>query len=193
MRWKSYIGAIAAILGLRFLDLYVTYRYTPDLKVEWNPLISLFGVSWPGLIFTQIAIVAFISVLMFFYFNRAPATIAQTGLSFSDFIYVYFFGKRRPWPARIFTMPTNIRRHLVFNGFLFMVITALISGFAIAHNALLIARAGFYIRFVAKYYSIYFPACFIAATIFSLNLFFVIEFVNYRRAQKAGAPCRGVI
>jgi hypothetical protein len=64
MRWKSYIGAIAAILGLRFLDLYVTYRYTPDLKVEWNPLISLFGASWPGLILTQIAIVAFIAVQM---------------------------------------------------------------------------------------------------------------------------------
>jgi hypothetical protein len=71
-----------------------------------------------------------------------------------------------------------------------MVITAIISCFAIAHNALLIARVGFYIKFVSKYYGIYFPACFIAATIFSLNLFFVIEFVNYQRAQKAGVPCR---
>jgi hypothetical protein len=184
MRWKSYIGAIAAILGLRFLDLYITYRYSPDLKCEWNPLISFFGMSWPGLIFTQIAIVAFISVLMFFYFNREPATIAQNGLSFNDFIYVYFFGKLRPWPDRIFTMPTNIRRHLVFNGFLFMLITSIISGFAIVHNALLIARAGFYIRFVAKYYSIYFPLCFIFVAVFSLYLFFAIEYVGYQRAQK---------
>jgi hypothetical protein len=184
MRWKSYIGAITAILGLRFLDLYVTYRYTPDLKFEWNPLISLFGVSWPGLILTQITIVAFISVLMFFYFNREPAKIAQDGLSFTNFIYVHFFGKLRPWPARIFTMPTNVKRHLVFNGFLFMMITSIISGFAIAHNALLIARAGFYIKFVSKYYGIYFPACFIAATIFSLNLFFAIEYLSYQRTQK---------
>jgi hypothetical protein len=185
MRWKSYISAIAAILGLRFLDLYVTYRYTPDLKFEWNPLISLFGVSWTGLILTQIAIVAFVSLLMFFYFNRAPATIAQNGLSFSNFIYVYFFGKLRPWPARIFTMPTNLRRHLVFNGFLFMMITPIISIFAIVHNALLIAHAGFYIRFVAKYYSIYFPACFITAALFSLYLFFTIEYVRYQRTQKS--------
>ena len=88
------------IILLRFLDLYITYLYTPDLRSEWNPLISIFGVSWLGFIFTQILIVAFVSLLMFFYFNRTSTEIDQKGLSFNDFIYVYFFGKLRPWPGR---------------------------------------------------------------------------------------------
>jgi hypothetical protein len=184
MRWKQYSCAIAAILTLRFLDLFVTYRFTPDLKAEWNPLVSFFGASWAGLIVTQIAIVAFVAWLMFFYFNRKPVETVLPNLSFNDFVYVYFFGKLRPWPARVFTMPTNLRRHLVFNGFLFFLITTIISIFAIAHNLMLMSRVDFYVRFVAHYYSIYFPACFIGITLFSVYVFFGMEYFRYRRMQK---------
>jgi hypothetical protein len=184
MRWKSYISVTGVILALRSLDLVLTYRYTPDLRHEWNPLVSLFGVSWPGFILTQLLIVVFVSAMMFFYFSRESTASFQNGLSFYDFSYVYFFGKLRPWPDRIFSFPINLKRHLVFNGFLFMLITILISGFAIVHNLLLIHGADSYIRFVSKHYGVYFPLCFITVAVFTLFLFFGIEYLNYRRAQK---------
>ena len=184
MRWKSYISAIAVIAALRALDLYVTFRYTPDLGREWNPVISFFGTSWTGFIVIQVIVTAFIAFLMFFYFNRGPTTTDQDGLSFLDFIYVYFFGKLRPWPERIVSFPTNLKRHLIFSGFLFMMITTLISVFAIVHNLLLMAQVERYVDFVARHYRIYFPACFMAVTVFSLYCFFTIEYLHYRRARK---------
>jgi hypothetical protein len=135
MRWKPYIGLVLAIAVLRFADLFITYYYTPNLKYEWNPLISLFKVSWPGFILTQIAIVLFVAFLMYFYFNRQSTVTILNNLSFADFIYVYFFDKLRPWPNRIFSFPINWRKHLVFNGFIFMVVTIFISGFAVIHNS----------------------------------------------------------
>jgi hypothetical protein len=186
MRWKSYGCAVGAILTLRFLDLYVTYRYTPDLRVEWNPLVSFFGVSWSGFILMQVLVTAFVSAMMFFYFSREPTVITQHNLSFNDFVYVYFFGKFRPWPRRIFSWPKNLKRHLVFMGFLFMLITLFISSFAIVHNLMLIVRIDSYVKFVAKYYGVYFPACFLIITVLSVTLFFAIEYLNYHRTQKVG-------
>jgi hypothetical protein len=185
VRWKAYISSVAAILFLRFLDLFITFRYTPDLKGEWNPLVSLLGVSWVGFCAIQLGIVALISFLMFFYFKRKPVAVVQTGLSYYDFIYVYFFGKLRPWPKRMFSFPTNAGRHLVFNGFVFMFVAIGISVFAIAHNVLLILRNGVYERFVANYYSIYFPSCFVIITIASVYAFFTIEYLSYSKRGKS--------
>jgi hypothetical protein len=169
-------------MGLRFLDLYITYLYTPDLEHEWNPLVSVFGVSWTGFIFVQLLIVAFVSLMMFFYFTREHVTIKENNLNFYDFIYVYFFGKLRPWPGRIFTVPNNYKRHLVFNGFLFMFLTMIISIFAITHNLLLMAEVYAYVSFVSEHYRSYIPICFILVTAFSVYFFFGREYLRYRRS-----------
>ena len=186
MRWKSFIFFVVIILCLRFLDLFITFQYTPDLQFEWNPMISFFGMSWIGFLVTQFIIVIFVSIFMFFYFNRKPITIFQTGLSYYNFIYVYFFGKLRPWPNRIFSFPTNYSRHLIFNGFIFMFITILISLLAITNNILLILHNHAYVNFVANHYSIYFPSCFIFITIASVYIFFTIEYLSYLKQKKIG-------
>jgi len=183
MRWKSYISCIALILGLRFLDLYLTFRYTPNLTQEWNPLVSIFGASWSGFIFMQIMVVLFVFSLMYFYFNRKMTVPSIQNLSFSDFIYVYFFDRLKPWPGRMISYPIHWSRHLVFNGFVFMVMTILISGFAIVHNLLLIHSIESYARFVAGHYKIYFPACFVLSGILSAHTFFMPGYLNYRRSQ----------
>jgi hypothetical protein len=120
-------------------------------------------------------------MLMSFYFSRKPAIIEQDGLSFDDFIYTYFFGKPRPWPLRVLSLPTNPERHLVFNGFVFMLIMILVSGFAIVHNLLLLARVCLYTEFVAHYHMVYFPLCFASIIVISLYRFFAIEYANYKQ------------
>jgi hypothetical protein len=182
MRWKSYISLILTILLLRFLDLYITFHYTPDLGNEWNPLVTRFNLSWPGFILVQLLIVIFVSFLMFFYFSKKPAVITLKNLPFHDLIYVYFFDKLKKWPDRIFRFPIHFRRHFVFMGFVFMFVTIFISLFAIIHNLLLINQITSYVRFVSKYHPLYFPLLFTGITIISVYTFFTIEYVNYKRA-----------
>jgi hypothetical protein len=183
VRWKQFILSVTAIIVLRFTDLYITYLYTPDLASEWNPLIRLLGATWNGFIFTQFILLAFVIFLMVFYFNRRPVVIDIKDLLLHDFVYVYFFGKLRSWPQRLFSgvVPMHLKRHLIFNGFIFMSIAIIISIFAIIHNILLITNVTGYIAFVRNHYSIYFPACFMCAVIFSVYLFFLIEFRRYRK------------
>jgi hypothetical protein len=180
MRWRSYFFAVFSIAALRAADLYITFIYTPDLGSEWNPLVSLFGFTWYGFVITQICIVTFISIMMFFYFNRTPSEINLEGLSFSDFCYVYFFGKLRPWPQRLFTFPKHFKPHLVLNGFIFMVVTIGISVFAILNNLLLISQNTPYITFVESHHKVYFPAVFALMVISALYTFFTKEYCFYK-------------
>lgn len=180
MRWKRYLCSVGIIIVLRALDLLLTYHYTPDLTCEWNPLVSLFGVSWQGFIITQVLIVSFVAILMYFYFNRKnDIKHIEDGLSFNDFIYVYFFGKLHPWPQRIFTMPTNAKIHLEFNGFILMFITIFVSLFAIINNLLLIFSIQGYIAFLTRHAHAFFPLFFGAAILLSAGTFFTKEYRRY--------------
>jgi hypothetical protein len=182
---------MAGIFLLRVSDLFITFLYTPDLASEWNPLVSLFGASWPAFIAVQLLIVAFAFFLMFFYFSRTPTVTDLKDLSFNDFIYVYFFGKLRPWPQRIFSRPTDVRRHLVFNGFFFMLTITLVSMYAIINNLLLLSKVELYCHFIARHYATCFPAVFIGAAVFSVYLFFGIEYARYKKTQRHN-PLKGV-
>jgi len=57
-----------------------------------------------------------------------------------------------------------------------------ISCLAIANNLLLMSRINFYESFIGKYYNTFFPMSFIMITIFSVYLFFGIEYRNYKKA-----------
>ena len=60
MNKKHYITAITYILLLRILDLGLTFIYTPDLRYEWNPVVSVFNYSWIGMLITQVLIICLI-------------------------------------------------------------------------------------------------------------------------------------
>lgn len=184
MKWKNYFFTLGIIIILRILDLFITYSYTPDLQQEWNPLVSLFGFSWAGLLFTQLLIVTFVGILMFFYFSHPPRQKKIVhGLSFNDFIYIYFFGKILPWPQRLFALPSDPKKHLHFNGFILMFITISVSIFAIINNLLIIFNVETYIYFVMDYAHSFFPICFAALILISAQIFFCIEYRKYRKTS----------
>jgi hypothetical protein len=180
---RRYLFAILTIVLLRALDLFITYRYTPNLSFEANPVVSVFGASWKGLIIFQAFLVAFIVFLMHFYFARKTPLIEQKELPFHDFIYIYFFNKLKPWPKRMFTFPKNIKRHLALNGFLLMVLAIAISIFAIVHNLLLLAKVESYSLFVIEHYKVYFPAVFLGATIGAFYVFCSMEYARYKKGM----------
>ena len=59
MKWRPYLLTTGAILLLRITDLFLTWIYTLDLAHEWNPIIAILGISWPGFILTQVVISLF--------------------------------------------------------------------------------------------------------------------------------------
>jgi hypothetical protein len=181
MNWGAYFRAVLAVVVLRAADLYITFVYTPDLTSEWNPLVSFFGFTWYGFVFTQIGICTIIATMMFFYFNRTPPAINLDGLSLNDFSYVYFFGKLHPWPKRLFTLPRYPRRHLALNGYIFMIATIGISIFAIVNNILLILENATYAAFIQEYHSFFFPLTFALIVIIAFYAFFLKEFEYYKK------------
>ena len=72
MNTKQYITAITYIILLRITDLGLTFIYTPDLRYEWNPIVSVFNYSWIGMLITQILIICLIIAVMSFYFKKKP-------------------------------------------------------------------------------------------------------------------------
>ena len=47
------------IIFSRVVDLYATARFTPDLKQEGNPLVTLGGLSWTPLVIIVTCLVAY--------------------------------------------------------------------------------------------------------------------------------------
>ncbi len=179
----SYCFVISVIFLLRISDLLITFHYTPDLSFEFNPVVSIFGASWSSFIVIQLTLFIFLSFIISFYFFAEKNTIEKAGLSFFDFIHFYFHGELRPLHARFSLYPRNIRRHLSFNGFLFMVLSIGVSIYAVVHNLLLINRIYWYELLIIQHHKVVFSLLMIAAVITSSLTYFLIEYSIYKKNQ----------
>lgn len=179
----SYCFVISTIFLLRILDLLITFHYTPDLSFEFNPVVSIFGASWSSFIVIQLTLFIFLSFIISFYFFTDKNRIDKTGLSFFDFIHVYFHGELKPLRARFTLYPRNIRRHLSFNGFLFMVLSIGVSIYAVVHNLLLINRIYWYELLIIQHHRVIFSLLLISAVITSSLTYFLIEYSVYKKSQ----------
>lgn len=181
---QKYTLSIFLIFLLRSIDLYLTYLYIPDLKGEYNPLVSLIGASWSGLIIVQFILLCLIAFVSTFYFFKPRIIVKVKNLNFPDFIYCFFFEKLKPWPQRMFSMPKTFTPHLIFNGFMFISVAILISIFAIFNNTLLILDVNWYIKFLSAYYSKFFPTVFILIVLISSQIFFMLQYRFYLNDSK---------
>lgn len=157
----------------------MTYLYNPDLTYEYNPLVSLFGASWAGLIGIQFFILLIVSFFACFYFKLPEVQVAEENLNFTDFVYFYFFNKKRPWPERMLSMSANIKSHMIFVGFIVTVSAILVSLFAIVNNFLIIKNEGWYLHFLAYHYRLFFPAVYFVIILTSFFVFFGRKYRRY--------------
>jgi Kef-type K+ transport system membrane component KefB len=127
------------ILFTRWFDAFSTYRHTPDLGKEANPLVSIFGFGWTPLL--VVIVVLSIYVIYAYYlatfqtFNLVPS---EKGYSFSHFIGYVYTGKKQSWVSLFYKFPKDLNRlnHfvgqllsgcLVFAGFLSTIMWLLIN------------------------------------------------------------------
>ena len=182
MNNKQYITAITYILLLRIADLGLTFIYTPNLKYEWNPLVSVFNYSWIGMLITQVFIVCLIIAVMSFYFFKKPLINLPDDLSFREYIYYYFHNEKRT-KKRKYLKPTRqtLDRVLAYNGFILMTLAISISYLAIINNLMVINKVRSYSNFIGQYGNPFFLSILIIMAILSFILFFTIEYKSYRR------------
>ena len=84
------------IVLTRISDLFVTKKYSPDLKFEANPLISFLKLHWSTFLIFQI-ILSLGVILCLFYdlFSKKTKYPDDKSLSFSEFAPIHWFGKKR--------------------------------------------------------------------------------------------------
>lgn len=181
MNNKQYITAITYISLLRILDLGLTFIYTPNLKYEWNPIVSVFNYSWVGMLISQVLIISLIIAVMSFYFFKKPLINLPNDLSFSEYIYYYFHNEKRT-KKRKYLKPTRqtINRVLAYNGFILMTMAISISYLAIINNLMVIYTVKSYSIFIGQYGNSFYLSFLIIMTILSFILFFVMEYKSYK-------------
>ncbi len=181
MNNKQYITAIAYIILLRLLDLGLTFIHTPRLQYEWNPIVSVFGYSWMGMLIAQILVVSLILTVMSFYFFKKPLTNLPNDLSFRDYIYYYFHNQKRSTGKKWLKYNRiTINRILAYNGFILMTMAISISYLAIINNLMIIYAVKSYSSFIIQYGSFFYISILVIMAILSFILFFTIEYKSYR-------------
>ena len=182
MNKKHYITAITYILLLRILDLGLTFIYTPDLRYEWNPVVSIFNYSWIGMLITQVLIICLILTVMSFYFFKKPIINLPNDLTFKDYIYFYFHNEKKS-KKRKYLKPTRqtLYRVLAYNGFILMTLAISISYLAIINNIMVIRKVRAYSNFIVQYGNVFYISVLVVMAILSFMLFFTIEYRSYRK------------
>lgn len=182
MNNKQYITAITYIILLRILDLGLTFIYTPNLRYEWNPVVSVFNYSWMGMLITQVLIISLILAVMSFYFFKKPLINLPNDLSFSEYIYYYFHNEKKT-KKRKYLKPTRqtLDRVLAYNGFILMALAISISYLAIINNLMIINKVISYSNFISQYGNTFYLSFLVLMAILSFILFFTIEYKSYRK------------
>ena len=181
MNTKQYITAITYIILLRIADLGLTFIYTPNLKYEWNPLVSVFNYSWVGMLISQILIICLIVAVMSFYFYKKPLLNFPNDLSFNEYIYYYFHNEKKSKKKKWFKLTRqNIDRVLAYNGFILMTLSISISYLAIINNLMIIYKVKSYSIFIGQYGNIFYLTILVVLSILSFILFFILDYRLYK-------------
>jgi hypothetical protein len=108
------------ILLSRSYDAYCTFRLTPDLSKEANPLVSVLGMGWTPLLFI-ISLLTLYTIYAYYQASFKPTSLLPTekGYSFSNIIAYTFLGYKGEWPAVFYKLPKDMGRFNQYFGNVF--------------------------------------------------------------------------
>lgn len=116
---KGTIWAIALVtVCLRGLDFFLTWRITPDLRRELNPLHTIGEVGWAGLVVANVVVVSLV-LSLFVYACRTQTRYfpSESALERREFLSHFMFDGRRPAWHALWRFPPGLPRNLMFLGF----------------------------------------------------------------------------
>ena len=115
---QTFALLIVLFLLSRAADAAATYMVTPDLRHETNPIVSVFGEGWAGLLVAQIVLSALVIGLTHWdlFRSRLPYP-PQGGLEFPEFAQAYYFGRKSTLLDFLWRPPVGWRLNLKLAGY----------------------------------------------------------------------------
>jgi hypothetical protein len=137
------------IIFSRVVDLYATARFTPDLKQEGNPLVTLGGLSWTPLVIIVTCLVAYsIYALYISIFKEYKILPTEKGLNFGKFFAYIHLGQNDHWTSVMYKLPNDPMRWTHLIGYL------LPSAFAFA--GIVTTLMWIFINYIPGFYTSYY-------------------------------------
>lgn len=116
---KKFILLTVLLILTRFADIETTYQSTPDLKYEFNPLVSKLGFGWTGLIFTQVVFLLLIIYALWIYcFRDVEVLPVEDKLPMKKFISLFYFKNTTSFFKIFYKLPTNKNSFLYSAGYI---------------------------------------------------------------------------
>ncbi len=168
------------LLVTRGLDILTTYRATPSLAEEANPLRSVLAFGWPALLVSNSLITALLIVAAWRAIcETAPSLPDKAGLHFDAFVSEWWFDdETRPWWHALFRLPRDRRLMWYALGRVAPPIVIVMGVMAAAHNSHHYPNRSMLVMVVTLIY-----ATAVSASILGLYLLFRSEFRRYRQLE----------
>lgn len=116
---KKFILLSILLILTRLADILTTYQSTPDLKYEFNPLVSKLGLGWTGLILTQVAFLLLIIYALWIYcFRNVEVLPVENKLSMKKFVSLFYFKNTTSFFKIFYKLPTNKNSFLYSAGYI---------------------------------------------------------------------------
>ena len=176
---KKFIVLTILLIITRYTDLQTTYFSTPDLKTEANPLVSLIGFGWVGLIITQIVFLALLVYALWVYsFKTVRTSPVSKGVPLNKFISLFYFDEPGSLFKIIYKLPTNKNSLLFSLGYIFTY-TIITWGFIVSLSTfLLLINKSYRDFYISNQLWVYLYIIGIALFIFFLIKFFRNEYAK---------------
>lgn len=132
------------ILFSRAYDAYCTNQLTPDLSLENNPLVSIFGMTWTPLLMTLGLLTIY--VIYSYYisvFKPMDLLPKEKGYSFTNVVAFIYLGYKAPWYAILYKLPKDFKRFNHYMGHL-LTLCLVFAGFVSTIMWLLINYTDYY-------------------------------------------------
>jgi hypothetical protein len=137
------------IILTRAIDLFATAKFTPDLKQEGNPLVTLGGLSWTPIIIIVTSLVAYaIYTLYISTFQEYELLPTEKGLTFGDFFAYIHLGQKSHWTSVMYKLPKDKMRWTHLIGYLLPT--------ALAFTGIVTTIMWMLINFVPNFYTFYY-------------------------------------
>ncbi len=105
---KKFIWLTLFLILSRCADIITTYFSTSDLKAEFNPLVSILGSGWAGLIISQFfLLVVIIYTLWVYSFKVVDVPSFEKELELTRFMSLFYFRNTKSCFQVFYKLPTN--------------------------------------------------------------------------------------
>lgn len=137
------------LLFARGCDFYSTSLWFFDNPThETNPLTSIFGFGWTGLIITNIIIVGLIIYCFYFYtYKYSVEKIENNPIKLTDYISERYFNERGRFYQVFYKTPKNKKVFIAHTGYVLVRVMIIASFLATIHNLCQYYNVGIYNSF----------------------------------------------